>query len=291
MLAQINNALHMFHLNCDIFIPLGICGHFKIPKLHNASHYYEFILLYGSADNFNTEFTERLHIDLAKDAYTSTNFKDEFPQITLWLDCKECMMQHEKYLHWCLDTSFNMPLRVQKPIPSLIPEHRLQMMKHPIHQAVPIEVVCTKYGTTQFIPALSWFVAQYQHLEYSKAQVEITLKSIHIPFSKVSAFHHLKFVSYDVYSLNPLDKIVVDSIHIDPVHFDKYRNVVPGQSDMAVIQVEDHDPNGNCGLKGMFLMFSPLIQTPTNINIRPVYWTSLMHFFITTRCSGPLVSS
>ena len=57
-LAQMNDALHTFHLNHDIFISLGIRGHFKIPKLHNAGHYYKFILLYGLADNFNTEFTE-----------------------------------------------------------------------------------------------------------------------------------------------------------------------------------------------------------------------------------------
>ena len=132
-LAQINDALHTFHLNHDIFISLGICGHFKIPKLHNAGHYYEFILLYGSADNFNTEFTERLHIDLAKDAYASTNFKDKFPQMMLWLDWKEHMMQHEKYLRRRLDMSFNTPLHVQKPIPSLIPKRRLRMTKHPTH--------------------------------------------------------------------------------------------------------------------------------------------------------------
>ena len=37
MLAQMNDELHMFHLNHDIFISLGIHGHFKIPKLHNAA--------------------------------------------------------------------------------------------------------------------------------------------------------------------------------------------------------------------------------------------------------------
>jgi hypothetical protein len=41
------------------------------------------------ADNFNTEYTERLHIDLAKDAYRSTNMKDEYPQMTAWLDRRE----------------------------------------------------------------------------------------------------------------------------------------------------------------------------------------------------------
>jgi hypothetical protein len=77
-LDQMNDALHMFHLNCDIFVSLDIHKHFNIPKLHNSGHYHEFIQLYGTADNFNTEYTERLHIDLAKDAYSSTNFKDEY---------------------------------------------------------------------------------------------------------------------------------------------------------------------------------------------------------------------
>lgn len=63
--------------------------------------------------------------------------------------------------------------------------------------------------------------------------------SIHIPFSKLSVFHCVKFVSHDVYSLNPLDEIVVDSIHIDPVHVDNYRKIVPGRFNTAVIQVKD----------------------------------------------------
>jgi len=130
------------------------------------------------------------------------------------------------------------------------------------HWSVPFEVIGTKYATTQFIPALSWFIAQYQHPEYSKAQVEVATQSIHIPFSKVSVFHHIKFISYDVYSLNPLDKIVVDSIHVDPVHFNKYRKVVPGRFNTAVIQVKDY---GNPGLKGMFLLvvFFLFIRTAT----------------------------
>jgi len=247
-LVQMNDALHTFHLNRDIFVSLGIRKHFNIPKLHNSSHYYEFIQLYGTADNFNTEYTERLHIDLAKDAYASTNFKDEFPQMTLWLDRKERVMQHEKYLRRRLDTSFNTPLHIQKPLPSLLPERRQRMAKHPTHRGVPIEVICTKYGATQFIPALSWFIAQYQHPEYSKAQVKVASDHIHIPFSKVSVFHRVKFVSYDVYSLHPLDESVVDSIHVDPVHFDKYRKIVPGRFDTAIIQVKDS--RSDLGLKG-----------------------------------------
>jgi hypothetical protein len=257
-LTQMNDALHAFHLNRDILVSLGVRNHFNIPKFHNAGHYYKFIQLYGTADNFNTEYTERLHIDLAKDAYASTNFKDEFSQMTLWLDRKERMMQHAKYIrrHHDLETSFNTPLHIQKPIPSLIPERRQRLAKHPTHRGIPIEVICEKYGATQFIPALSRFIAQYQHPEYSKAQVEATSKAIHIPFSKVPIFHRLKFTSYDVHSLNPLDEIVVDSIHIDPAHFDKHMNVVPGRYDTAVIRIKDSQDDSGSGLKGMCLTFS-----------------------------------
>ena len=54
-LAQMNDALHTFHLNQNILVFLGIHTHFNIPKLHNSGHYYELIQLYGTANNFNTE--------------------------------------------------------------------------------------------------------------------------------------------------------------------------------------------------------------------------------------------
>ena len=238
-LTQMNNALHTFHDNHDIFISLGIREHFNIPKLHNAGHYQKFIQLYGTADNFNTEYTERLHIDLAKDAYASTNFKDEFPQMTLWLDRKERMMQHEKYIRRRLETSLNSPLHIIKPFPSLVPKRHQRMAKHPTHYGVPIDIICREYGATHFISSLSRFITQYQHPDYSKAQVETASESFHIPFSKLSVFHRLKFFSYDAYSLNPLDEVVVDSIHVDPMHWDKYNKVVPGRFDTAIIQVKD----------------------------------------------------
>ena len=52
------DALNTFHLNKDIFIDLGIRVHFNIPKFHNIHHYRFYIELYGTTDNFNTEYTE-----------------------------------------------------------------------------------------------------------------------------------------------------------------------------------------------------------------------------------------
>ena len=239
---QMHDALHDFHQNRDIFISLGIRKDFNIPKLHNAGHYYQFVQLYGTADNFNTEYTECLHIDLAKDAYASTNFKDEFPQMTLWLNRKERIMHHDKYIRRRLDTSINTPLHVIKPLPSLVPKRYQQMTKHPTHRGVSTNDICANYGATDFIPALSRFIIQYQHPDYSKAQVQTLSESFHVPFDKISVFHRLKFFSYDAYSLNPLDKVVTDSIHVDPEHLDKYGKVVPGRFDTAIYNTDQRSP-------------------------------------------------
>ena len=51
----------------DKFYSAG--GHFNFPKLHSLPHYLESIRLLWTTDNYNTEATEHLHIDLAKDAY------------------------------------------------------------------------------------------------------------------------------------------------------------------------------------------------------------------------------
>ena len=38
-LDQLEDALTQFHSNVTIFIDLGICFHFNLPKLHFLSHY------------------------------------------------------------------------------------------------------------------------------------------------------------------------------------------------------------------------------------------------------------
>ncbi|KAJ3502648.1 hypothetical protein NLJ89_g8789 [Agrocybe chaxingu] len=117
-LDNLDDALRQFHENRDIFVALGIRLNFDIPKLHYAGHYRYFLEFFGTADNFNTEYTERLHIDMAKDAYAASNTKDEYPQMTSWLDRRERVMQHAKYLRRRLSPSAPSPLNVIKPVPA-----------------------------------------------------------------------------------------------------------------------------------------------------------------------------
>ena len=90
-----------FHTNKDIFIDLGVRDHFQHPKVHFFEPaYIDLITLFGTTDNFNTQYTERLHIDYAKDAYAATNKKDEYAQMTMWLEQKEKIQRHEQYIKW-----------------------------------------------------------------------------------------------------------------------------------------------------------------------------------------------
>ncbi|KAG2159345.1 uncharacterized protein EDB93DRAFT_1237512 [Suillus bovinus] len=97
-LSLLNEALSLFHDNKQIFINLGIRNNFNLPKLHATQHYASMIQLYGTTDNYNSEYTEHLHIDLAKDAYHATNHKDEFVQMTQWLERKEKLVHHDKLI-------------------------------------------------------------------------------------------------------------------------------------------------------------------------------------------------
>jgi len=101
-LQLLEDSLRRFHDNKSIFVDLDIRDAFNIPKLHSTRHYVEYIKLYGTLDNFNTKYTERLHIDLAKDAYAATNHKDKFTQMTIWLERKEKILRHRQYVEWRL---------------------------------------------------------------------------------------------------------------------------------------------------------------------------------------------
>ncbi|KAI0827979.1 hypothetical protein BC628DRAFT_1303926, partial [Trametes gibbosa] len=97
-LKLLDEALTSFHANKQVFVALGIREHFKLPKLHFLEHYRRSIELFGTTDNYDTQYSERLHIDFTKEAYRASNRKDEFAQMTVWLQRKEKVLQHERYV-------------------------------------------------------------------------------------------------------------------------------------------------------------------------------------------------
>ena len=183
---SLESCLQTFHTHKDIIIELEIREHFNIPKLHALLHYVNCIRSLGSADGYNTESPERLHIDIAKDAYRASNKRDYVEQMAVWLQRHEAMWLRESYLIW-----------VDKRLGSLIAtednvmdeeldedvievEHvdvtqgdinitrsqdnvnnrqvRYSLAKRPPHQNLTVEKLTQKFGTVDFLTAFSSFL-------------------------------------------------------------------------------------------------------------------------------------
>ncbi|KAF9237171.1 hypothetical protein BU15DRAFT_49017 [Melanogaster broomeanus] len=99
-LRKMDEALKRFHQNKAVFMDLGIRSDFNIPKIHSMIHYTTSIRLFGSADGFNTELPERLHIDLAKRAYRASNQRDYVIQMTKWLRRQDSLYLQDLFLTW-----------------------------------------------------------------------------------------------------------------------------------------------------------------------------------------------
>jgi hypothetical protein len=243
-LSHLRDGLRRFHENKSIFVDLGVRPDFNLPKLHSCVHYPMYIKLFGTTDNYNTEYTERLHIDLAKDAYRSTNFKDEFPQMTLWLERKEKIFRHEKYIQWRLD-GCPAPPTVKPLPPGIVYERRLKMTKHPTLKAVKISALIADYGAHSFRDALARFIVQFNNPTLTRAQIETQSGSVALHFNRVPVYHRIKFITEDPYTAGGPEDSVVDSIHVQPAKAARSGKELPGRFDTALVN------DGSGGLTGV----------------------------------------
>ncbi|KAF8221289.1 hypothetical protein L208DRAFT_1093512, partial [Tricholoma matsutake] len=66
-LSNMQATLNSFHATKTIFVDLKIRDYFQLPKLEGLNHFIGSVRDFGALDNCNTEYTEHLHIDMAKD--------------------------------------------------------------------------------------------------------------------------------------------------------------------------------------------------------------------------------
>jgi hypothetical protein len=216
-LAVLDEALDIFHDNKEIFVDLGICNSFNLPKLHFALHYTHMIQMYGTTDNYNTEYTEQLHIDLTKDAYRSTNHKNEFAQMTTWLEQREKNFHHEKYIQWRLTGAAHHLHHHPRP-PEMSFRHTQTMTKHPSIKAVTLDKIVNEYGATYFHESLTRYIAKATlpvDAAVTFRQLKDQAGDVYLPFQTLPVFHKVKWVSVDVRGLSD-PPVTVDSVHARP---------------------------------------------------------------------------
>ncbi|KAF8261591.1 hypothetical protein EI94DRAFT_1605749 [Lactarius quietus] len=226
-LARIEDSLSRFHNNKDIFVNLGICDNFNIPKLHSLLHYIPSIRLFGTTDNYNTEQTERLHIDLTKDAFDATNRKNKGPQMTTWNERREKVQLHSLYIKWRQQTNDIPPLAT--PIgPPHSSARSLRMALNPTLRAVSFEDLAQNYGAVNFQDALADIIAHINHPTASGAALSDLASNTLLPFHSVPVHHKIKFSKSD-------GSEIVDNIHARPEQRDVCERRIPSRFDTVLI--------------------------------------------------------
>ncbi|KAI0059312.1 hypothetical protein BV25DRAFT_1908757 [Artomyces pyxidatus] len=266
-LAALRASLTRFHTNKDIFIELGIRDGFLLPKLHALCHYVDSITLFGTTDNYNTEQSERLHIDFTKDAYRATNKKDEYPQMTAWIERREKMMQHAHFIHWRV--SGQPVIKSSLDVPSPAPMH-IKMTKHPSEKAVSIARLISDYGAVDFSDALADFIVSFNNPQLNVARVRTKANNLLIPFQKVPVFHKIKFWNHrallasDGFSEGHMVTEAADVAHVRPAREDKRGRTIPGRFDTVLVRTSHEAMPGS--VKGFRVaQVRAVISLPLNV--------------------------
>ncbi|KAF8995952.1 hypothetical protein BDQ17DRAFT_1330295 [Cyathus striatus] len=116
----------------------------------------------------DTQYTECLHIDLAKDTFNATNGKDEFSQMTLWLECKE-----------------------QPSTGTTVPYTHASSS-------------CSSAKAKDDKASLKSF----QHPEFTQSQIWRESHRLPMICQTVSVYHHIKFVSGDPFAFNNTELVI-----------------------------------------------------------------------------------
>ena len=241
-LVLMQKALDMFHENKQIFVDLHIRKDFNLPKLHACIHYILSIQRFGTTDNYNTQQTERLHADYTKPAYRASNTRDEYPQMTTWLEQREKVHYHAKYIKWRHQDHQEPPSLSLNP--HLTSQWYIKMTKFPSRRSVSIEDLMSAYGANLFHSAFSRFAVLWKNPQTTRTHLEQDILDVHIPFTTVSVYHRIRF--RDKY----LEEPTVNSIQIRPQRVDRKGRIIPGRFDTTLINCEN---GGRTRIHGMLL--------------------------------------
>lgn len=168
-------------------------------------HYDPSIRLFGSLDNYNTEFTERLHIENAKWAWDATNKQDSaLYQMAHWLTRQEKINLHEVTVAARQGALSEDTKKLRRTT-----RGRISLAKTPSARKVSFTQLAASYGIPGFAVLLRQFVAQMRgHSLRTRAGRE-EAASVMLPFNQVNVWHLAKFPIPNLQGYEDSDKTTI----------------------------------------------------------------------------------
>jgi hypothetical protein len=190
-LQYLEDALDLYHANKDVLMDeqLGLRTHLNLPKFHSMIHYTQSIRAFGTTDNYNTEMFERFHIDCAKEGWRASNFRNELPQMTLWLERQEKVSTFETYLQHFDHEEIELEEDIEEPTTAGPP--RILVPKKPAH----VNQTITSIQKNHHCPSFSFQLRIYLNslLDKRDKLPRSNIPSAFLPFDKVDVWHSFKF--------------------------------------------------------------------------------------------------
>ncbi|KDQ58816.1 hypothetical protein JAAARDRAFT_193332 [Jaapia argillacea MUCL 33604] len=125
---------------------------------------------------------ERLHIDLAKDAWCSTNHKDERPQMVKWVTQQEKVASFTSYVEW--REHQQSATKPQPPILKTKGGSPIKLTKHPQAPGFSLDKIETLHSAPGFTRDL---------IKYLAPLSSMTPTRYDLPFDHLDVFHNIKF--------------------------------------------------------------------------------------------------
>jgi hypothetical protein len=194
-------------------------------------HYASSIVLFGTTDNYNTEYSERLHIDFAKDAYRATNRKDIYNQMTVWLQRREKIQHLSTFINQRQHKHLGLTRTQRIPEPPRVPTQAIKMALHPTQKSVTFDVLARNYGAVDFQDALGDYLAFSNHPGASASSLRQRAADTLIPFRSVPVFHKIKFTQHRRSGQSEIS----DSAHAHPEVVGARSRVIPARFDTVVV--------------------------------------------------------
>lgn len=236
---------------------------FNLPKLHALLHYVEYIKDFGTLDNCNTETTERLHIDCAKEACRASNKKEIVDQMVHW------MVRVEKIETHVLHVQFREGI---VPPPEKAPT-RLQLTKNPSAPSVTLSALASSYHAPTFLTCLKTFLERYAPTQpaHRRQSVLNRIRDLQTASLAVPAFHRVRIILSPTQDVDGIaDR--TDAVHVRPARKNKQGEITRSKR-FDTILVDGHGDAGDTTLDSQCTMLLVLAKSLTSrVGLRPTSW-------------------